>query len=158
MLFYFLTLLFSSFYLINGIVIFPNKQTGTGVPCSDRRWSLPSHWFGGFRERALQTKFGPLPFFNDTIYLAGVYNRVQSDAMLASLHEPLVNLVIAECADNKGEFLQTIHDYLDIIVNAKSWSSAAHDRDFDYFYGRAYWIELYSSNLMLWFNFRIILK
>ena len=128
--------------------ISPTKQSGMGLPCSNRRWALPSHWFSGFRERALQTKFSPLPIFNDTVYLAGVYNRVQSDAMIASLHDPLTNLVIAECVDYKGEFLQTIEDYLNNIVSAKSWSSVAHDRDFDYFYGRAYWIELYSSKIL----------
>ena len=149
MLFQILTRLILSINLINAINICPNKQTGIGIPCSDRRWSLPPHWFNGFRERALQSKMSPLPIFNETVYLAGVYNRVQSDAMLASLHQPLVNLVLAECVDFKGEFLQTIENYLNNIVNAKSWASVAHDRDFDYFYGRAYWIELFSSKKFL---------
>ena len=98
------------------------------------------------RELALQSKLGPLPFFNDTIYLAGVYNRVQSDAMIQNLHQPLRPLVLVECADYKGEFIETIENYLNNIVSAKSWSGVAHDLSFDYFYGRAYWVELFSSN------------
>ena len=49
--------------------------------------------------------------------------------------------------DYKGEFIKTIEDYLNNIVNAKSWASNAHDSSFEYFYGRVYWIELFSSIL-----------
>ena len=77
--------------------------------------------------------------------MTGVYNRVQCDKMLTSLHERLSDLVRVECVDYRGEYIQLIEDYLNNIVNAKSWASPAHDKDFDYFYGRAYWVELYSS-------------
>ena len=96
-----------------------------------------------------------MPVFNDSIYLDGYYNRVQSDKMLTNLYERLSDLVRVECVDYKGEYLQKIEDYLNNIVNAKSWSSVARDREFDYFYGRAYWIELYSSKNLLTFLFKL---
>jgi hypothetical protein len=138
-------ILFLNLDSIRSIDIFPNKLTGTGLPCSNRKWAnYPMS--AALRESALQSKFGPLPFFNDTIYLAGVYNRVQSDAMLQNLYFPLRQLVLVECADYKGEFIETIENYLNNIVSVKSWAGVAHDLNFDYFYGRAYWVELFSSN------------
>lgn len=136
------SIFFLCFHLSTGLTILPTKQVGIGIPCS----STFTGWISAtMREEAVNAKLSPLPVFNDTIYLAGVYNRVQSDAMITSLHKPLRSLVLCECVDYKGEYLQTIEDYLNNIVRARSWSSVAHDQSFDYFYGRAYWIELFSS-------------
>ena len=132
----------------NSFILSPSKQVGFGVPCSNRAWASISNLISAAqREAALQSKLGPLPFFNDTLYLAGVYYRVESDSMINNLTAQLRNLVLVECVDYKGEFIQTIEDHLNNIVNAKSWSGVAHDLLFDYFYGRAYWVELFSSNI-----------
>ena len=128
--------------------IWPNKQVGSGVPCSNRAWAnmrsyidyYEQKWYANFHKNA------PLPIFNDTLYLAGVYYRVESDQMLWRLTNPLTSLVLIECIDYQGEYIQAIEDQLTNVINAKSWSSVAHDTNFDYFYGRAYWVELYSSN------------
>ncbi len=37
------------------------------------------------REDALKWKNSPLPVFNDTVYLARIYNRVQSDNIIQDL-------------------------------------------------------------------------
>ena len=126
--------------------IFPNKQTGIGLPASNRKWAKYKCTISpNRREIASKAKSNPLPIFDDSLYLAGVYKRVESDKMLTNLYENLCSLVVIECIDYKGEFIQTIEDYLNNITNAKSWTSSAHDKNFDYFYGRAYWVELYSS-------------
>lgn len=143
------SLIFLSVYLTNGITLFPNKQTGLGEPCSNRNWITMSSWVDlPKRVEALQYKKSSLPFFNDSVYLAGVYNRVKSDQMLKALTWPLRSLVLVECLEYQGEFIQTIENYLNNIVSAKSWASNAHDLSFDYFYGRAYWVELFSGNLI----------
>ena len=128
------------------ISISPTKQTGIGLPCSNRKWANhPGKISAQRRQTVLGLKTRPLPYFNDTVYLAGVYNRVQSDKMIKSLHEDLSSIVLIECVDYKGEYIQLIEDYLNNIVRAKSWASAGQDREFDYFYGRIYWVELFSS-------------
>jgi hypothetical protein len=130
------------------MIIFPSKQTGIGLPASNRKWAkYKSTISANRRELALKTKSSPLPIFDDSLYLAGVYKRVESDKMLTNLYENLFTLVVIECIDYQGEFIQIIEDYLNNIVSAKSWASAAHDTSFDYFYGRAYWVELYSSKV-----------
>ena len=134
----------------NSLILSPTQQTGIGLPCSNRKWaSYGSKISTDRRKMVSDAKVSPLPFFNDTIYLAGVYNRVESDNMLIKLHEILASIVLIECVDYKGEFIQLTEDYLNNIVNAKSWASAAHDTNFDYFYGRIYWVELYSSKTFL---------
>lgn len=148
-MFFLSSILFYALQISNSFIISTNKQAGIGLPCSNRKWAVPGYISSATRESAINFKLGPLPVFNDTIYLAGVYNRVQSDAMLSSLHDPLRPLVLVECVDYKGEFIQTIENYLNNIVSAKSWSSVAHDTNFDYFYGRAYWVELFSSMFLL---------
>jgi hypothetical protein len=140
------------------ITISPNKQTGFGLPCSNRTWSrYNSTISAATRQFALDAKLGPLPVFNDTIYLNGVYNRVESDKMMVSLYERLSDLVRVECVEYKGEYIETIENYLNNIVSAKSWASSAHDPAFDYYYGRAYWIELVSSTIFI-FKFFLLLK
>jgi hypothetical protein len=142
----------------NSIDISTNKLAGLGLQCKNRIWGTNKYnstISANTRKLALEAKLQPLPVFNDSIYLAGYYNRVQSDKMLTNLYERLSDLVRVECVDYKGEYLQKIEDYLNNIVNAKSWSSVAHDREFDYFYGRAYWIELYSSKNLLTFLFKL---
>jgi hypothetical protein len=126
-------------------------QKGLGERCSNRAWANMSILISAIqREDALKCKNSPLPVFNDTVYLARVYNGVQSDNMIQDLWRPLRPLVLVECVDYKGEFIKTIEDYLNNIVNAKSWASNAHDSSFEYFYGRVYCIELYSSILNRW--------
>ena len=128
------------------ISISPTKQTGIGLPCSNRKWGNYQGSISAVRrQNVLALKTSPLPYFNDTVYLAGVYNRDESDKMLKKLYGDLGSIVLVECVDYKGEYVQLIEDYLNNIVSAKSWASAAHDKTFDYFYGRIYWVELFSS-------------
>ena len=141
----------------NSISISPNKLTGIGFSCSDRRWANYNDTISPERRQLVeQVKISPLPVFNDTIYLEGVYNRDQSDRMLTNLYENLSSLVLVECIEYKGEFIQTIEDYLNNIVSAKSWASVGNDPNFDYFYGRVYWLEEYSGIIKL--KLLIILK
>ena len=129
---------------VNGKKQFSN--VGIGLPCSNRRWASESNKVGtGRRVLVAHLKNSRLPVFNNSIYLAGVYNRVQSDKMLTNMYANLSSLVLVECVDYKGEYIQTIEKYLNNIVNAKSWTSTASDKNFDYFYGRIYWVEEYSS-------------
>ena len=144
---YFIILL--CIYTNSALFISPNKQIGLGLPCSNRAWAsiknniLPYYyeqrWYANYHQT------NPLPIFNDTLYLGGVYYRSQSDQMLWRLTNPLTSLVLIECIDYQGEYIQGIEDQLNNIISAKSWSSVAHDTNFDYYYGRAYWIELFSS-------------
>ena len=119
---------------------------GIGLPCSNRKWASQSNKVGTERRVLVANmKNSGLPLFNNSIYLAGVYNRVQSDKMLTNMYANLSSLVLVECVDYKGEYIQTIEKYLNNIANAKSWTSTASDKNFDYFYGRIYWVEEYSS-------------
>jgi hypothetical protein len=146
-----LTVILLVFALIdpgNLIIFSSNKLTGIGVPCSDRRWATYRDTISPERRELVeQVKTSPLPVFNDSIYLAGVYNRDQSDKMLTNLYANLSSLVLVECVEYKGEYIQTIENYLNNIVGAKSWISVSSDYpEFDYFYGRVYWVEEYAGN------------
>lgn len=133
----------------DSIIISPTKQTGLGHPYTNRKWEKYRNSISAKRrELVLKAKTSPLPAFDDATYLGGVYNRVASDKMLKQLYEDLSSLVLVECVDNTGEFVETIEAYLNNIVNAKSWTSTAHDKNLDYFYGRAYWVELCSSKII----------
>jgi hypothetical protein len=143
-------------YSNSAFIISPNKQAGIGLPCSNRAWAsiknkiLPYYYEQSWYANYHQTN--PLPIFNDTLYLAGVYYRSLSDQMLWRLTNPLTSLVLKECIDYLGEYIQAIEDQLNNIVSVKSWSSVAHDTNFDYYYGRAYWVELYSSKHYSYFS------
>ena len=121
-------------------------KAGIGLPCSNRKWASQYNKISAARRILVANmKNSRLPLFNDSIYLAGVYNRVQSDKMLTNMYANLSSLVLVECVDYKGEYIHTIENHLNNIANAKSWTSAASDKKFDYFYGRIYWVEEYSS-------------
>ena len=140
------TVIFFLITLNNSLQASTFTQTGLGLSCSNRKWSSESDSISVERRQiAIECKTSPLPIFNDSVYLAGVYNRDQSDKMLVDMYANLSTLVLVECVDYKGEFVQIIEDYLNNIVSAKSWASVSDDQDFDYFYGRLYWVDEYSS-------------
>ena len=146
MLSFLFTIIFSSITLSYSILSSTYIQTGLGLPCSNRNWAKESDFISVDRRQiAIECKTSPLPIFNDSVYLAGVYNRDQSDKMLVDMYANLSTLVLVECVDYKGEFVQIIEDYLNNIVSAKSWTSVSDDQNFDYFYGRLYWVDEYSS-------------
>ena len=51
--------------------IFPNKQTGIGLPASNRKWAKYKCTISpNRREIASKAKSNPLPIFDDSLYLA----------------------------------------------------------------------------------------
>ena len=79
-------------------------------------------------------KNSSLPIFNKSLYLAG---NPENNDMISMLLKPLSSLVIIDCIEYKGEFIQAIEDNLNNDANAKSWVSPEADSwyNFDYFYG-----------------------
>lgn len=58
-----------------------------------------------------------------------------------------IDLVLAECIENKGRFLDDIEETIRVICSAKTWMMPAHDLDLVCFYGKVKKIDLNVAHL-----------
>lgn len=128
----------------------PSKPVGLGTPCSDRNaWQSVSSRFQVQIRQAESYLPKPIPEWNDDAYLnfTRTGNRTIGENMLYARQNLLAPLVLAECAEGKGRFLQKIAQVLDQLSAQKSWTYPAHDPKLDSFSGRRYFVELNSAEL-----------
>lgn len=128
----------------------PAEPMGVGAPCADRAaWSPHAAEFKSEIARAEALLATPFPAWSDDAYL--VYSRTGSrkegEKMLHDRQDELEPLVLAECAEGRGRFIQRIATVLDGLSEQKSWTLPAHDVHLDSYTGKRYFVELNSADL-----------
>jgi hypothetical protein len=128
----------------------PKQPSGFGRTCSDRAaWSERSTRLTSFVDVAQQTVSTVIPAFDEQAYLAftrtGDRQPMEKNANLRT--NPLIPLVLAECAEYKGRYLSKIAEVIDSLVAAPSWTLSAHDAKLENLHGTHYYVDLNAANL-----------
>lgn len=89
----------------------------------------------------------PFPAWNDKQYLLYYTKgtRPEGEKMMGDRLAWLSPLVWAECLENQGRFVPTIQMVLKELVEQKSWSLPAHDKNRQNFTGKNYTVDLGAS-------------
>ncbi|MHC4124561.1 MAG: hypothetical protein ACYSSI_13375, partial [Planctomycetota bacterium] len=124
-----------------------------GRSINDRAaWDKPakSRSARGILARAEKWLETPIYEMTDEMYLdykksAGKRRKWQD--YRAQSNRRLVDLVLAECVENKGRFLNDIEETIKVICSAKTWMMPAHDLDLVCFYGKVKKIDLNVAHL-----------
>ncbi len=95
-----------------------------------------------FRDRPCE----PLP---DNLYLeySKTGNRTHYEGKFFQKLNVFRTLVIAECVENKGRFIESIQQLIASYAKDKSWVLPAHDGNLDNFEGRQITIDLFASEV-----------
>lgn len=128
----------------------PAQPRGAGVPCSDReQWTPVAGHFQPQIRRAQEYLASPMAPWDDDAYLQFSRNgdRLRGEAMIAARNGPLTTLVLAECAEGRGRFLDRIVQELNAISAEPSWTLPAHDPKLENFHGTHPSIDLNASTL-----------
>jgi hypothetical protein len=130
--------------------LLPEKPRGLGSPCSNRAaWSRLAT--NAVMEQVIasanQQLGKDLPAWKDDLYLdfSRTGQRPPGERMIKSRHDAMLNLVWAECLENRGRFMPEIEKMLLDYVKEPTWTLPAHDRDLANFKGTGYSVELASS-------------
>jgi hypothetical protein len=129
-----------------------DRPCGVGVPAADRttwdRLAADPDWkqIVPAAEKYLNE---PMPTLKDALYLEFTQNgnRTAYEKDYFQLEARFNTLVLAECLENKGRFLQLIETYLDQYITCRSWVYPAHDGSLDTFNGKRQIIDLGSSRM-----------
>ena len=123
------------------------RPTGLGDPISEREhWdelaALPS--FQTVVSEAEATANEPIPVLTDEIFLhysqTGTQTAYRDFEVTA--RPRFADLVLAECIDNRGRFLDRIHDAANAILSERTWVHSFHDPNLDNWEGRVTDIDL----------------
>jgi len=98
-------------------------------------------------QRAESLLSKPMPVLTDELYLLYTQtgSRTEAQSVMFAREDRLYYLVIAECLENKGRFLDAIGEVLDSSVSYRSWVYPAHDGKLDNFHGRFTTVDLKSA-------------
>lgn len=124
-----------------------------GVPCTDRKF-----WDGvqgidrvTLISEAEKLMEEPFPVITEEIYYERKYKakNFTADKILFTSARRLEKLVLAECVENKGRFVDCIAAAIETILARKSWVRPGHDSAFSYsdYTGVHGLIDLYSASL-----------
>ncbi|HZY63148.1 MAG TPA: hypothetical protein VFE38_11530 [Edaphobacter sp.] len=128
----------------------PANPAGVGVPCTNRvTWKPLAGRFNREIAEAEVLLKAPFPAWSDDAYLdySRTGSRQQGEKMLHARQDELMPLVLAECVEGRGRFVERIALVLDGLATQKSWTLPAHDVKLDSFTGRRYFVELNSADL-----------
>ena len=96
----------------------------------------------------------PFPVMTDEIYFMSMddaknFHNNTSDQISFRSMRILEKTVLAECVENEGRFIPYIVQWIETILDRKSWVRANHDKAFGYcdYYGRHPLIDLYSASV-----------
>ena len=130
---------------------------GLGKPYTDRtEWERIATIikYQEFIKNINLLKADDFPKWSDDIYLEyktkGI--RKNTDKMMRDRSEWLGKLVLAECLENKGRFIPLIEFVLKELLHQRSWSLAAHDKNYKNFYGKEYEVDLSAASLATLFS------
>ena len=89
----------------------------------------------------------PIPETTDELYLQYSRNGNRDNYQNAYFGRTtrLATLVLAECVENKGRFVQPIEKLIEALCSQKTWVLPAHDANLDNFNGKNITIDLFSS-------------
>ena len=130
----------------------PARAEGLGQPCSDREaWqtlaALPQ--WQNVVERAQGLLDDPLPEQPDDLYLdfSRTGNRTRWQRVSGQRRGRLAPLVLAECLENKGQFIPALESLVQALCAERTWVMPAHDRSLTNFEGKTTDIDLASAAL-----------
>lgn len=91
----------------------------------------------------------PTPKVTDELYLvfSRTGNRSQCEAVQSRQISRFNQLVLAECLENRGRFLDAIDEIAQEICHDKSWTHPSYDRDLAIFHGTTQSIDLRVASL-----------
>ncbi len=142
-------------YQIKNLLI--ENPIGLGKPCTDRQeWNRIASKinYNEFIASVSKYKQEDYPKWSDDIYmeykLKGL--RKNTDKMMSERQEWLGKLVFAECLENKGRFIPLISFVINELLHQRSWSLAAHDKNYKNFYGKEYEVDLSAARLATLFS------
>ena len=126
------------------------QPSGFGSPCSDRdAWSARSSRLSSLTDEAEKAIGTPLPPFDEKAYLE--FSRTgDRQPMEQNLHrrmDPLVPLVLAECAEYQGRYLPRLAELMDSLAAMPSWTLSAHDPQLLNLQGVRYFIDLNAADM-----------
>ena len=130
----------------------PEDPAGLGRPISDRQaWEelAQTDAYRAIVERAGKLLDEPLPEQPDELYLdfSRTGNRTRWQNVAFARRGRVTTLVLAECAENQGQFLPAIEEVVAALCAERTWVMPAHDRSLANFNGESVDIDLASSAL-----------
>lgn len=128
----------------------PEAPEGLGRPITDRdAWEAlgDTEAFQRMVERAESYLDEPLPEQPDDLYLdfSRTGNRTRWQRVAGRRRGRLAPLVLAECVEDEGRFLDAIAELVEALSAERTWVMPAHDRDLKNFHGERTDIDLASS-------------
>ena len=130
--------------------LLPAAPAGLGQPCADRvSWTPVSDRLADKVHAAEAALKSPIPAWNDEDYLdfSRTGNGPRGEAMLRGRDGELSMLVLAECSEWNGRFLDRIGEQLDVISAQRSWTLPAHDGKLENYSGHRYFVDLNAASL-----------
>lgn len=131
--------------------LLPESPAGYGPPCSDR-----ATWGGATvvertaapRKSVASWLRRPVPSWDDEAYLEFSRNgsRIAGERMINARKEALYPLVLAECVEASGRYLEAIERSLDELAAQPTWTLPAHDRSLRNLRRRSYEIDLWVAD------------
>ena len=111
------------------------KILNSAIPgCSDDAWRSPNvvHLLSDVVGQAEKYSDTSPPRWNHLEYIEYSQNgsRLAGQKMIQQLIDPLAPLVLAECLEGSGRFIQAIERTLDTLSQQPSWTLPAHDINF----------------------------
>jgi len=128
----------------------PEGPEGVGRPVTDREaWAgLARHpAYAKVVERAERYLRQELPPIADELFLdfSKTGNRTRWQRAASRRYERLAWLVIAECIEDKGRFIEPFEEVVRALAADRTWVMPAHDRRLTNFHGRSVDIDLRSA-------------
>jgi len=129
-----------------------DKPRGLGEPASNRQaWNKIAAQikYDAFIEKVNKLKIDDFPKWDDDLYMEyqqkGV--RKNADKMMQGRNNWLPQFVIAECLENKGNFIKMIEFVVNEWIQQKSWTLPSHDKDYVNYYGKRYDVDLNAAKM-----------
>lgn len=132
--------------------VLPAEPEGPIPACSDRAVWGNKELQSRLRRitKAVDGKFEVVvPPWSDAAYLefSKTGARPDGEAMLKARQAQLIPLVLAECVEYKGRYLEAISKVLDALVSQRTWVYPAHDQRLETFRGERYFVDLNSADV-----------
>jgi hypothetical protein len=120
---------------------------GVGPICDDRQaWGKVAQApaFAGAVGAAEKLVSQPIPELTDKLFLdfSRTGNRTRCQRVLGQRHGRIPALVLAECIEDRGRFLEPIEEAIRAVCSEKTWVMPAHDRGLANFEGRTVEVDL----------------
>jgi hypothetical protein len=126
------------------------QPSGFGRPCSDRiAWADAGGRLSSFSQEAERYLNTPLPPFDQNAYLQFTQtgDRQPMEHNLSSRTYRLIPLVLAECVEDQGRYLQRIAEEMDSLADMPSWTLSAHDPKLLNLHGERYYVDLNAADM-----------